>query len=415
MASCYDSAVQRAPSTLRNFASLDRRIWVIATVRAANTMGLSLVLSFFGVYVVSERGESALFYGTLMMGAYIVQSVAQAYAGELSDRMGRINIMAAALWTRALVLAVLGVLIEADTSIYWMMPTIIASNILRGFFEPVSYAMVSDIADDSQRVAALSLQRIGTNLGWAIGPVTGGLLSQVLPFGQIFYVAAPVLLLSGFLISRLAEPDRHAAEGRSGVFEAWRAAARDRAGLGLLLCAALFTLGHGQIFTTLSIHMTDRLDLTKAHVGALFAVNAALVLLLQIAVVAWIRRSGYRKALIAGSAFLTLALASCGLFDTLRGLVLSMALYTLGEVLVAPSQQALAAELSGAGRMGRAFGLLGQAQMLGVAFAPLFGGAVYDSVPDNGALWAILAGIPLAMTLGYLRLAGVTSGKSAPR
>jgi MFS family permease len=170
-------------------------------------------------------------------------------------------------------------------------------------------------------------------------------------------------------------------------------------------------MGHGQIFTTLSIFMTDRLSLSKAEVGQLFTVNAVLVLALQVLVVAWIRRSGYRKALIVGSALLTAGPGVAGLFESVLGLTTTMVLYTLGEVLVAPSQQALAAELSEDGRTGRTFGLLGQAQMLGVALAPLFGGAVYDAVESNILLWVIIAGVPLSMTLGYIRLSSHSSAR----
>jgi MFS family permease len=195
----------KTASALREFRNLDRAIWLLAGVRAANTMALALVFTFLGVHIVTERGETAFFFGTLMLGAYVCQSVAQAWAGELSDRVGRVRIMSMSLIARAVALLILGVIIEAHSSIAWLVPAIIASGVLRGLFEPVSYAMVSERSTDESRVAALSLQRIGINLGWAVGPVSGGLLSTVMPFGQIFYVTALVIFLSGLAVSRLQE------------------------------------------------------------------------------------------------------------------------------------------------------------------------------------------------------------------
>ena len=44
-------------------AGLDRRVWQMAFARAVNTMGLSLVMSFLGIYIVETRGYPAWVYG----------------------------------------------------------------------------------------------------------------------------------------------------------------------------------------------------------------------------------------------------------------------------------------------------------------------------------------------------------------
>src|ERR1043165_1169350 len=46
-------------------ASIDRRVWQMAFARAVNTMGLSLVMSFLGIYIVETRGYPAVLYGLL--------------------------------------------------------------------------------------------------------------------------------------------------------------------------------------------------------------------------------------------------------------------------------------------------------------------------------------------------------------
>src|SRR5215510_13519032 len=68
---------------------LDPRVWQMAIARAVNTMGLSLVMAFLGVYVVETRGYPAWLYGVIALGANVGQSMANAWAGNLSDRIGR--------------------------------------------------------------------------------------------------------------------------------------------------------------------------------------------------------------------------------------------------------------------------------------------------------------------------------------
>src|SRR5262245_22703531 len=49
--------------------SIDRRVWQMAFARAVNTMGLSLVMSFLGIYVVVVRGYPAWAYGLIALAA----------------------------------------------------------------------------------------------------------------------------------------------------------------------------------------------------------------------------------------------------------------------------------------------------------------------------------------------------------
>ncbi len=93
------------------YEGIDRRIWVLALVRGVNTMGLSLVMAFMGVYLVTERGMSGAAYGLLYFVANLGQALANSYTGRLSDRLSRRSLMVAALTSRAAIIALLGYLV----------------------------------------------------------------------------------------------------------------------------------------------------------------------------------------------------------------------------------------------------------------------------------------------------------------
>ena len=80
---------------------LDRRVWQMAFARAVNTMGLSLVISFLGIYVVETRGYPAWGYGVIALAANLGQSMSNAWAGNLSDRIGRRPLITTALFVRS--------------------------------------------------------------------------------------------------------------------------------------------------------------------------------------------------------------------------------------------------------------------------------------------------------------------------
>src|ERR1051325_5649413 len=87
---------------------LDPRIWQMAFARAVNTMGLSLVMSFLGIYVVETRGYPAWIYGAICLVANLGQSWSNAWAGALSDRIGRRPLITNALFVRSVFIAILG-------------------------------------------------------------------------------------------------------------------------------------------------------------------------------------------------------------------------------------------------------------------------------------------------------------------
>ncbi|HUH00391.1 MAG TPA: MFS transporter, partial [Kofleriaceae bacterium] len=395
--------------TFREYRALDRRIWTMAAVRAVNTGGLSLAMAFMAIYLVTDRGLSAQVYGWIYLAANLGQSVAQGYAGELSDRLGRRQIMALSLVVRAAVIAAIGAEILVDASLWLIAPTLLASAVLRGAFEPVAYALVADIARPEQRVAAYGLQRMGTNLGWAVGPAVGGLLAAVIHFGYVFFIAAAFLVIAGWVCARIEDPARHQPHGdtrvsvRQGLAEAF--ARRDLT--LLLLCSFLFAVVHVQLFSTLSIYASSELHLTKADLGVVYAINGAAVLLLQVPAVGYIGRAGAPRALVFGSLLYVSAFLALGLADSGLHVALAVVLLTSGEVVAAPAHQAAAAVLGDARRMGRAFGLLGLAQMLGVAVAPLLGGVLYDYLRQQPlAMWGILGGVALVMAVAFQRLGG---------
>lgn len=395
---------RRVVTAWRSYRALDRRVWILAAIRAVNTMGLSLVMAFMAVYLVTDRGQPASLYGIVYLVANLCQSLSQGVAGELSDRIGRVRLMAGTLAVRALVIAALGLTVLTEAPILVIAAVIVLSSSLRGGFEPVAYAVVADVARPGERVAAYGLQRMGTNLGWAIGPATGGALAAVVPFGAVFFCAAPILLLASIAAARVREPARTSAAPPEDAFAAPH---RRPPGLALFLgCALLFAVCHVQLFSTMALFATGPLVLDKAEVGLLFAVNGALVLLLQLPAVGLIDRLGAHRALPVGAALYLAAFAAFGAAGDLTGLALGVAVFTAGEVLLAPAQQALNADYGDPRRMGRAFGIFGTVQMLGVALAPVLGGAAFDAfAPSGPALWGTLAALPALMTAGYAALA----------
>jgi MFS family permease len=376
----------------------------MAFARCINTMGLSLVMSFLGIYVVDTRGYPAWVYGVIALASNLGQSLSSAWAGNLSDRVGRKPLITTALFVRSFFIALLGTQIVLDAPLWSLAANMMITSTLRGCFEPVAYALVADVVTEDQRVAAFGLQRMGVNLGWTVGPALGGVLTIVIPYGYIFFIAGAGMIAAAIVASRVEDPIKHSAlpTKRDDLLGALREAAGDARMRLLLAGTFLSALLATQMFSTLGIYMTDGLGLTKADVGLLYAINGAGVLVLQIPALRMIHRFGIAQALPWSSLFHALAFSLIGAATGFAGTAFAMIAITACEVVFNPAHQTAVAEVADPRRRGRAYGVVAFVQMVGIAIAPLIGGVLLDTIGSHHmAMWVTIGAFGLAQTLCF--------------
>jgi MFS family permease len=384
---------------------LDRRVWQMAFARAISSMGLSLVMAFLGVYIVETRGYPAVLYGVIALVANLGQSMANAWAGNLSDRVGRRPLITNGLFARSSVVALLGVQVMLDAPLWTLGLNIVVNSTLRGCFEPVAYALVADVVRDDQRVAAFGIQRMGTNLGWAIGPALGGVLTLFLPYGAVFFIAAAGLIIAGIVTLGVVDPirKRHAGASDVDLLSALRDGLADRVMRWLLLGTFLCALMETQMFTTMAVFLTDKVGLTKADVGLLYTVNGVGVLVLQVPALALIRRLGIRLTVPWSSLLDAAGFVLIGMVSGFLGGAVAMVILTCAEVVFDPSQQMAIAEVADPAHRGRVYGVVGFVQTSGIALAPLCGGVLLDTLGDHHIwMWLVIAAIGGAQTLCFV-------------
>ncbi len=388
---------------LGTYRGLDRRIALLAAVRAINTMGFSIVMPFLAMYLVEKRGASGAAYGMIYVVAGLCAATSNALSGELADRIGRRAMMLAALLLRSGNMVLLGLAVLASADVVVIGGLVVVNGVLRSLFDPAASAAVTELAPPGRRAAAFGLQRIGINVGWALGPALGGILAAAHSYGALFFVSAAVMLLAAgaVALTRIQAPAPavlpEPAPGETPV-----AATSRRAFfvyLGLVLLGAMMTV---QIFATLSVYARTELGLSQRDIGFLYTINGLLVVVLQVPAVVFIERGGPRRALILGPMIYCLAFLAIGLAGDFWALAAAMALITAAEVIFSPALSDMAAHLGDPRRLGRAFGLFGLVQQLGVSMGPLVGGLVYDRWRhEHLVMWGIIAGGMAAIGVGY--------------
>ena len=367
--------------------------------------GLALSFPFLTLYFHEKRGMPMGLVGLAVSGAVVASAVGQALGGELSDVWGCKRVMALALVCRAVFTA----LLAAAVWVAWPVPVIIALHVAASFsgnlYGPAVRAWIAHEHPPAERVQAYGTLRVATNAAWAVGPAIGGFMAGY-SYGLMFAATAALSLVCLGLLLGLVPAAPPARTGEGFAWSGTLMAARDPRFLELGILSLILTCSMSQLVAPMSVHATADGGLTETQVGFLFAVNGALVVLLQQTATRVVARVALTRAAAAGCLFYLAGWSWIGFARGWWPLALGMAIVTLVEIVVSPSLEALAANLAPSGLKGRYLGFQGLLQSLGQALGPLLGGLGHEHLSGRlaPAPWLAAGALAGAAGWGFYRL-----------
>lgn len=362
--------------------------------------GLALSFPFLTLYFHEKRGLPMGLVGLAVSGAVAAAAVGQALGGELADVWGCKRVMGLAIAFRALFTALLAAAVAGT----WPVPVIVGLHVLGAFtgnmYGPAVRAWIAHEHPARERAVAYSSLRVAQNAAWAVGPAIGGFMAGW--SYALMFAATSALSLVCLALLKLFVPAAPAI--RSGAGFAWTgtaAAARDPRFLELGILSLIVTCSMAQLVAPLSVHATAHGGLTETQVGFLFGVNGALVVLFQQAATRAVSRMALTKAASAGCLFYLAGWSWIGFARGWWALAFGMAIVTLGEIIVSPSLETIAANLAPSRLKGRYLGFHGLLQSLGQALGPLLGGLGFEHLSGRWAPAPWIAAGALAGAAGW--------------
>lgn len=358
-------------------------------------------LSFLAIRLQRDFGVGPAGIGALIGIGPLLGAMVSPLAGTVSDRLGRRMVLAIAISFAGLGMIGLGL----AQSVAAFALSHIAASIAGAVYEPVSRAMMSDAAPEKLRLKVFSWRYLAINAGWAIGPMIGlafGATSDVL-----FVVAGVVHLGFGAVIflfvPEIAANTETAAEQRVGGLRRLIGAFRDQrlmffAGGGTLLVAV-----YGQWSVPLSQYITKDFARGVEIFALLVSTNAAAVLVTSTPARLVIERIGALRALVLGCLMFLIGNLGFAMSSSVEMLVVSMIVFTIGEVLVVPAEYMLVDGISTAANRGTYFGAHSFSS-IGNFFGPLLAGMALGAYGGTGMflLFALFsAGSALLFAIGH--------------
>ncbi len=417
----------------------DRRVYVLALARMADSIGNSFLIIVLPLYISSGviTGQAfglspALITGIILSAFGFLSTVLQPIAGRLSDSSGK---------RRLFIIVGLAILTVANF-VYSLAESYTAMFLIRGLQGigvaltiPTTVALVNELATSASRGGDMGIFNTFRFVGFAAGPILAGAVINRGPyriagmgitgFEGAFYVAALGALVSAVLVLLLVEdpqPDELEAE------------ASDEIGFSILdhdhdsLIDPVLALGIALLFVAIGIALLEPLQTQiNDHIGqgaTMFGIEFSAFIAAQVLLQTPIGRAsdqyGRRPFILGGLVLLVPATLAQGFVVTPMGMIVTRLLQGAAAATAFAPGFALAGDLAGKSDSGTTLSVLTMSFTLGTAIGPLIAGYLVNIgyvVPF--AFGAALAALGAALVYTQVEetvttpSGGITSTRSA--
>ncbi|MGW2207806.1 MDR family MFS transporter [Streptomyces sp. NPDC001781] len=379
-------------------SGLPRAFWWLWVSTLVNRLG-AFVATFMALYLTLDRGYSASFAGLVAALHGLGGVVSSLGAGVMADRVGRRPTLLVAQVGTAVSVALLGFMRDpvAIAAVAFLVGA--AGNASR----PAVQAMMADIVRPEDRVRAFSLNYWALNLGFAVSSVAAGFIAGF-SYRAGFLIEAGMTLACAILVflklpeSRPAPVAEDAGEPETGL----GTVLRDRRYMAVVGLSFLVALVFMQGAVGLPVAM-GQAGFSPAGYGTAIAVNGVLIVVLQIPVTRFIEHRDPRRLLIVSSLLAGYGFGLTAFAGSLAVFALTVCVWTLAEIVNAPTQTGLVVRLSPVHGRGRYQGVFSLSWSVAALVGPLMSGTVIDHL-GAAWLWGACAVIGTVAGLGYALL-----------
>jgi len=386
--------------------------WLLSTV-AIQTLGRGLTLPFTIIYLHEVRGFELGLSGTLMAVIGVVALAVTGPGGSLTDRYG----------ARVVLLVGLVAMMAGNVLLAWATDPAVAAaafvliGINFGVSWPAFNALIASVVRGDLRQRYFGVNFALVNLGIGLGGVVGGFwvdVSRPETFTAIFLADAACMLVP---MALLLGPLRHL-HGRAQVPEegagdlpgTYRAILRQPVVLWLtgLTFLAVF-VGYGQMEAGFPAFARQVSEVSTRTIGLAFAINTAVIVLLQFWVLG--RIAGHRRtrvmivmAVVWALSWLLLGATGlvAGSAAATVGVLAYHGVFAFGETLLQPTVPAITNDLAADHLRGRYNAINAGAFQAGAITGPIAAGWLLQHDLDAAYIAVMVVG---CLAIGAMAIA----------
>lgn len=378
------------------------QFWTLMGASFIDALGAALLFPFFTLYMTARFDIGMTQVGVVFGIFSVAHVIGNGLGGGLTDRFGRKGMVIFGLVASALTTILMGVV---DTLALFA-GTALVVGLFANAGGPAREAMIADLLPKEKRAQGFGLFRVVHNLAVTVGPAIGGLLASQ-SYLWLFLLDAITSSITAIIVYfKLQETKPERVEGEKDVstWETFRGYGRvfaDNAFVIFLVASSLMVLVYTQMNGTLAVFLRDFHGVPEQGFGYILSMNAGMVVLFQFAITRRVEGLPPYLVLAGATALFVIGFGMYGVVSTYGLFLLAMAVITVGEMLMAPVAQSLAAGMAPDHMRGRYMAVYGFSWIIPSSVGVYLAGLIMDNM-DPRWVWIAAGLVALLPTMIFL-------------
>ena len=352
-------------------------------------IGLTILITV-QTFIVKEYNTTALAVTLLTVIYAAAQFIAAPLLGKLSDRYGRRPILLISLFGSAV-----GYFIFGIGGALWVL---YISRLIDGFTGgnvSIANAYITDVSSEKDRTKSLGIIGAAFGLGLIIGPILGGLLSQISLSAPV-YVAGLFSLFAtivGFFILPESLP-KNQRETIKLIMKDLNPLASigkfiTKPILGIfLLVFIIFNFTFSGFTISLPIFLIHKFNIDPLNVAGILFVSGVVSSIVQGGLIGRLDiRFGDKKLLMMGLIIFSIGLIFFFMAPSFWMIYPIIGFISFGLGLTTPTLSSIISKIVSKNQIGEVFGVNTSLNSLMSVFGPLWAGLVYDYIRPSAPYW----------------------------
>ncbi|MCC3649322.1 MAG: MDR family MFS transporter [Bacillota bacterium] len=349
---------------------------------------------FLTIYFADEFGKDKA--GLLLIFSQVFSVLANLMGGYTADRFGRKKMMVLSAFGQGLSFIIFGF-----ASSPWLESPVLGFicfafvGIFGSFYWPASQAMVADVVEEKDRSQVFAIFYTSINIAVVVGPILGAIFYVHYRF-QLLMAAGIICILLAFILFRWTRetlpPQIHISSENSKWHHVlvkqtkdYGIIFRDRTFLLFILAGVLAAQTFMQLDLLIPVYTNEVIHNQQLFkwmdwsftvqgeqaFGILLSENGFLVALFTVAVTKMMIKYKERNVFILSSLTYAAAIIMFGQTQWIWGLILAMAVFTMGELMTAGLQQGFVSKIAPDHMRGQYFAAASLRFTVGKTIAPI--------------------------------------------
>jgi len=364
--------------------------YVLFIASIVTNIGSGMIASLLGMYS-KTLGATGLQLGIIYSGISFSRAILSPPIGKLSDEKGRKAFLIFGLLAYTLIS--FGY-IYAKTA-WWLIIVGLLHGAAAAFVLPIAFAYIGDITPIGKEGEYLGTFGISLFIGWAIGPILGGVIADVLGYKEAF-LGMGILSFASLVITFFMLPESENIK-KDGNSISYKSILKDRLLVVVLSVRFLHLITISSIVTFVPIFALS-INLSLSQIGTILMLNILVMGLLQQPFGKLADRANRINMLIIGGIIASAGLMGIPFSTNFLQLLFWNMVMAIGSALSFPTTNAIMTVKGRTTGMASVMAVFNFAMSAGMALGPLIAGVIYD---EMGLSWVFVV-LSVISTLGLL-------------